>query len=736
MKFKNIPAKMREMPHWIVWRLEDNGGKKPTKIPYCAFGEGYNRASVNDPNTWTTFSNAIAALEKGNYSGIGFVFTGTPFVGIDIDGCIDKDTGSVAEDALEALEILQSYTEISQSGSGFHIIMEGDLPSGRRRKGAFEMYGEGSNRYFAMTGNLFGEYNEIRADQDAINMVHQKYINMPESDKPTPVIPSHTPSTVILLSDQEVIERAGKAKNGSKFHHLWMGDLSSYDNDHSRADFALCSILAFWCRRDHNQIDRLFRQSGLMRPKWDELRGADTYGNMTIGEAIAQCQTVYQGNTGQPSSHLEGWEAPVPFETIDVPDFPVHSLPAPLASFVDALSESTQTPKEMAGILSLGVLATAFQSRYMVEINSDWKEPLCLYTLAIAPPADRKSSVISALTRPIYEYEDQRREEEKLEVAQNKAERERLESALKKAQNKGSKEDVKKCSAELSAFPDKYPFQLLTDDTTQEKLVENMEKQGGCITIASSEGGIFDMMSGRYDRCMALDVYLKGHSGDPITVERIGRKKNNLKHPRLSMILTVQPEVLNGLMENKSFKGRGLCGRFLYAVCRSMVGRRNVNANPIPAGIKDGYNQFIKQILSDQDSGIIYLSEEAHKIRISYAAKVEKRLGDEWDQMGDWGGKLVGSVMRIAALIHAAEAQESPTKTPISPETMTAAIEIAECLSAHATAAYQTMSIDSSIGDAKYLWGKIKEMIKETNEYKFSKNSLFDKCKGKNKFKK
>lgn len=415
----------------------------------------------------------------------------------------------------------------------------------------------------------------------------------------------------------------------------------------------------------------------------------------------------------EPESPATDWEPPVPFDTVHTMDFPIGALPGPVEAFVEQLAESTQTPEEMGGILSLGVLATAFQSRYTVEITPDWVEHLCLFTVAVAPPAERKSAVIAALTKPLWEYEAERREMEAAEVAQNQAKRAVLEKAYESAKTmaaKGGNEDKRlealDLAAQLATFQDIHPFRLVVDDTTPEKLVAIMEEQGGSLTVASAEGGVFDSMAGRYDRAANFDVYLKGHNGEPITVDRIGRGPNSIKSARLSMILTIQPQVLQGLMDNATFRGRGLCGRFLYAVCKSKVGHRGITPPPMTDKARTDYNQFIHRILSNQGSGVVRLSPEADAVRIAYQGYIEKKLGPdgEWYFMGDWGGKLVGAMVRIAALLHLSS---FPADVPVSGEIMTAATSIAEFLASHAEAAYQAMGGDDGLSDAKYLWKKI-----------------------------
>ena len=440
---------------------------------------------------------------------------------------------------------------------------------------------------------------------------------------------------------------------------------------------------------------------------------------------------VYDSLTGQNAD----WEIPTPFDEIQIPVFPTHELPHPLSAMVECLAESTQTPEEMAGTLSLGVLATAFQSHYYVQITSDWREPLSLYFLAVAPPGERKSAVIAALTQPIYEYEFQQRELDAPEIARNQSERKMLEGMKAAAETaavkgKAGEREAKRKEAldlaeQLASFQDMHEKRFLVDDATPEKLVDLMQEQGGCLTVCSAEGGLFDAMQGRYEKNLNLDPYLKAHAGDPIVVDRVGRKNNRVDKPRLSMMLTIQPEVLGGLMENTTFRGRGLCGRFLYAMCRSKVGQRKVSPEPVPDSIKKEYWDFVRRILCIQGKGVITLSEEADALRCEYQAEVEKKLADEWENMRDWAGKLVGAMVRIAALMHCAEVVGDPTQMPVRAETLSAAIAIAEYFSASAAAAYQVMGADDGTENAKYL---LKRMIGKTS---IARTELTRLCRGK-----
>ena len=417
----------------------------------------------------------------------------------------------------------------------------------------------------------------------------------------------------------------------------------------------------------------------------------------------------------------------VPFVRTYIRPFPTDKLPSPLDSFVECLALSTQTPEGMAGLLALGVLATLFQSRFMVKITEDWSEPLCLWPCVVASPGERKSAVISALTKPVYEFEAEQRELDAADIEKNRTERTILEGQLEAAKKAAVKDSSRielalDLSAQLADFKELHEYRLLADDATSEKLVDLMEKQGGCLTVCSSEGGIFDAMQGRYDRSANFDIYLKAHAGDPVIVDRIGRRSNYIQNPRLTMMLTIQPEVLSGLMNNAAFRGRGLCGRFLYAMCESKIGNRLTSPPPVPQSVKDDYRAFVRKALSNRYEGTLVLSADADALRIEYQDYVEKKLGNEWENMRDWGGKLVGAMVRIAALFHCALCAGDPTQTEISISTMTAAVSMAEFLGDNAAIAYQVMGADIDSEDAKYLWKKIKGVSE------ISKRDLFKCC--------
>ena len=277
VNIENVPTELAITPQWVSWSGNLGEKGKIKKIPINP-RSGRN-AKANDPATWGTFEEAIDFSRKHDLPGIGFVFTAADdFVGIDLDECLDPATGSIKAEEQEIINRLDSYTEISPSGKGVHIIIEGALPPGSRRIGKVEMYDD--RRFFTITGNpLPGTPARVMDRRKEVLAVYQSLFRQPQSK-------ADRPSGQPQLEDQLLIEMAKSADNGPKFKRLWSGDFSAYPSQ-SEADLALCRILAFWTSRDADSMDRLFRQSGLFRPKWDvpHFGGGKTYGQATIEKA-------------------------------------------------------------------------------------------------------------------------------------------------------------------------------------------------------------------------------------------------------------------------------------------------------------------------------------------------------------------------------------------------------------------------------------------------------------------
>ena len=284
--YDKIPDEMKQLPNWICWKAvpDERSHSGIRKIPIDA--KTGAAASSTGKGTWSDFNTALSA--SGRYSGIAFVFTDSPYFGVDLDDMPedieDFRNGGSSNRIAEFVHALKSYAEYSQSGNGIHIICRGSLPPGRRKSAKYEMYETG--RYFIMTGNFCGGYADIADCTQTVKPLHEKYLG--GGREPAPRLPAAS----VTLSVNEIIEKALNAKNGDKFARLYSGDISEYGSQ-SEADMALCNLLAFWTGRDGDKMDTIFRTSGLMREKWDRRQSGTTYGAITIAKAIAECGTIY-----------------------------------------------------------------------------------------------------------------------------------------------------------------------------------------------------------------------------------------------------------------------------------------------------------------------------------------------------------------------------------------------------------------------------------------------------------
>ena len=278
LKYKNISLKeMAMFPQWGYW--------KTGKIPCNAIGKNIDHKAF-----CLTLEEAAAGFDPNVHSGIGFSFReDDPFVGIDYDHVVNE-RGEITDSAIAAeVGELNTYTELSQSGTGLHCVCKvnswpEDIPKGTK-KAAGEMYYSG--RYFAITGDVWRNHTEIRTvDPDLITKIYRRL-------NPTTQNPVRQPQRRCIgtLSDRLII---GRLQSSTRTAALYAGDISGYDSQ-SEADLSLCNHIAFYTK-DPGQIDSIFRSSGLYRKKWDR----EDYAAKTIQKAIS-------GTTGQydPNYHSD-----------------------------------------------------------------------------------------------------------------------------------------------------------------------------------------------------------------------------------------------------------------------------------------------------------------------------------------------------------------------------------------------------------------------------------------------
>jgi len=470
-----------------------------------------------------------------------------------------------------------------------------------------------------------------------------------------------------------------------------------------------------------------------------ELPGLQEKGDVSdwlaMGNGKAELIALIKG-TPEWTPGAQPWPELRPFDKAELPSFPVGALPGDLRQWVAAESEATQTPPALAGLLSLSVCSAAIARRVEVSPRPGWVEPVNLFVLALLNPGERKSAVFRDCTEPLREIEAELIETERPAVARAQTDRRQLEARLKRAEKlaveKGDLEarhEAGELAVELATTPEAVLPRLIADDSTSEKLAAMLAQQGGRLASMSPEGGPFDVMAGKYAKNGAADfvVYLKGHAGDAIVTDRLSRESVRVESPALTCAYAVQPAVVRGLADSPEFRGRGLLARFCYALPTSPVGRRRVNAQPVAESVRGGYHATLRRLFwsfgnsgsaSDQfasdfsdfgeSSGnngsasepfVLRLTPEAAERMIQWEQWIEDELDDggSLEMLRDWGSKLAGLTLRLAAVLHCC--QHGPAGS-IAPPTLADAIEIARWSIPHAETTLNLMAAGESSRDA------------------------------------
>ncbi|MDQ3012459.1 MAG: YfjI family protein, partial [Acidobacteriota bacterium] len=442
----------------------------------------------------------------------------------------------------------------------------------------------------------------------------------------------------------------------------------------------------------------------------------------------------------------EEWEAPAAFNEYDLPDFPIEMLAAWLKAFVSGLARETQTPVDMAALLSLAACSAAVAGNVRIEARAGWAEPLNLYTVVAAAPGNRKSAVFASVAQPLESFEAALIAEQREVVARAESEYrtlaarlDHLEKAAAKIEDEGARRakqrEAAEAAQELARLDVPKLPRLLADDATPETLATLLHEQAGRIALFSPEGDLFDLMGGRYSAGTPnLGVFLKGHAGDDLRVDRRGRSEY-VKRPALTIGLAVQPDVIRGLVSKPAFRGRGLLGRFLYSLPKSTLGNRKTRVAPLDEAARAEYARRVKAMAGlmvdfDEDghrtARILRLTPEADDCLADFEQEIEPQLSElgELGALTDWAGKLAGAVLRIAGVLHLADHagrfQDWPER--VSAETLRRAVEIGRYLIPHAQAAYAEMGADPEIEAAKI----VLRWIEKAGAEEFTKRQAFE----------
>lgn len=414
----------------------------------------------------------------------------------------------------------------------------------------------------------------------------------------------------------------------------------------------------------------------------------------------------------------DNWPDPILPGVVPVPEIPASLLPGWVGAMAKAVADSTQTPPTMALMMAISVLATVLQRRFEVAPwgdDDDYTEPLALWTLTALPSGSRKTAVINALAAPLVRWERLERDRLRPEITRVHSARlvakKRIEKLTKDAVNAESDDARERIRKQIEDEENNMPAELraprlFTGDVTAERLQALLVEHGERMSVLSDEAGIFLIMAGMYSGGMAsLDVFLQGHAGTPMRVDRADRCAH-IDSPALSFGLALQPGVLAEVASSRRFRDSGLLARFLFAMPESNVGKRDVRRRwTIPSYVQRDYETNLFNLLEGRSNPIararvVGMTDPAREAWLDFSAEIEAQQGERGslEAIADWSSKLPGAAARIAMLLELAD--QGLRADSVSLEATARAIAICRLLIPHAHAAFCLLGADATDGDA------------------------------------
>lgn len=442
----------------------------------------------------------------------------------------------------------------------------------------------------------------------------------------------------------------------------------------------------------------------------------------TSGTLAPQGAEVKDGQPAWPGDDAP----PMPLDALAVPPWPDDALPPLVAAFVDAVAASVQVPRDLAGMVALGVMSACWAGKVRAWPFGDYREPLSVYAVAAADVGERKSATYAAMEAPLLRYQLALHAELAPLWSDYEADRRRLDAQLTKAIQRDSRghegddgessalDSVRALRRKLDDLRKPPRADFITGDCTAEGLSRLMSETGGHACLMSPEGGgIFDLIVGRYDKVPNLDVYLKGYDGERITVTRANREREYppVAMPALVMVLTTQPATLRKLAKSADLADRGLLARMIYAVpAHSLVGYRKPIGPMVPEAVRDAYSDRIGWALRidrPEAPHDLVFDAEALEAYEALAADNERQLrpGGALCGAAGWGNKLTGKIVRLAALYHLMSKPDDrePWRIPVTATAFQRAGRLRDYLVAHALRAFGLMQEAREVSTARKL---------------------------------
>lgn len=409
-----------------------------------------------------------------------------------------------------------------------------------------------------------------------------------------------------------------------------------------------------------------------------------------------------------------------------LPDFPLDCLPDELRKFAEQVSVCKQAPVDAVGVSLLSMISLAEGGRFKVDpgVKAVYQKGINLYTMTVMESGTGKSEIMNVLKKPVEDFQRDynKKYKEQIEMDANwqNVLRDRVEKTKKQCVNgKAEYSDLEKVQKEFSTFKPVKNLRCMTDNVTSEALENLLAENNGVMSVVSTEGGVIDIMGGRYskDGSSNIDVYLHGYSNESLDKDRAGQGHVHVDNLYLTVNFSIQPTVLKDFMR-KDFIEKGMTSRFIYSIPKEVDERCLGNSPDIDPLVLANYENKIRDIMSikrnEHELYELCFSKEAEQLMVAYNDQnIQKRIKEDLACIKRVARRVIGQTIRLAGILHLMEhGSGAVEKREISAETVKKAIRLTDYFLEHTKAAHKTVEDSEEVQNLKYVWEKCRALKK------------------------